>query len=314
VKARERLWFVGAYALTATLPSFSEQDAAGFYADVRGLPALGGLELPVHRLEKADDPWRHLHCLPRDIDYILTPLPYVMQSLERQPLFGLASPDAEGRAAALLLVEELRTRVQRLADHCGRAAVRAVQLHSAPTGTAEASALRRSLEAILQKDWGGVELWVEHCDAIQPGQTPAKGFLDLDAELGILRDLSLGMTINWGRSVLETRRPEGALEHLQRARAAGVLRGLFLSGVTVQDPVYGTWLDNHAPIQDVGPGRWQPQTSLLTQAAVQTALQVAHDAPYRGLKIQPAPPTLSLTERLHCVRQHLEFLSGPGMP
>ncbi|WP_176736816.1 DUF4862 family protein [Oligoflexus tunisiensis] len=311
---RERLWWVGAYALTATLPSFSEQDAAGFYADVRRLPSLGGLELPVHRLEKADDPWRHLHCLPRDIDYILTPLPYVMQSLALQPLFGLASPDAEGRVAALQLVEDIRIRIRRLEDHCGRAAVRAVELHSAPTGKAKDAALRQSLEEILQKDWGTVELWVEHCDAFRPGQTPAKGFLDIEAELAILRDLSLGMTINWGRSVLETRRPEGALEHLQKAREAGVLRGLFFSAVTVHDPVYGTWLDNHAPLQGVGQGSWQPQNSLLTGDQVQAALQLIHDAPYRGLKIQPAPSTLPLAERLACVRQHLEFLSGPGMP
>lgn len=310
MKQGERLWWVGAYALTASLASFSESDAAAFYAEIRELPQLGGLELPVHRLEKRDDPWQHLHLLPRDVDYILTPLPYVMQSLEKQPLFGLASPDAAGRAAALQLVEELRQRIRRLEDHCGRPAVRAVELHSAPTGHADATFLRQSLEEISAKDWGAVELWVEHCDAFLPGQNPAKGFLDIAAEIAITEDLGLGMSINWGRSVLETRRVEGAQEHLRAAEKAGVLRGFFLSSVAVQDPLYGAWLDNHAPMQDVGEGAWLPQNSLLTPDVLRDALKAAHEATEWGLKIQPFPVSLSLTERIHCVRQHLEFLSA----
>lgn len=310
MKQGERLWWVGAYALTATLSTFSEQEAQGFYEELRALPQLGGLELPMHRLEKKDDPWRHLHLLPRDIDYILTPLPYVMQSLEQNPWFGLASPDAAGRAAALQLVEEVRRRIRRLEDHCGRPAVRAVELHSAPTGKAEASFLRQSLEEILQKDWGSVELWIEHCDAAQAGQAAAKGFLDIDAEIAMARDLRLGINVNWGRSVLETRRVEGALEHLGQADRAGVLRGLFLSSVAVHDPVYGTWLDNHAPMQGLGHKAWEPQASLLTAERVQLALTAAQEAPYWGIKIQPAPASLTLADRMGALRQHLEFLGA----
>jgi hypothetical protein len=309
VKAQgERVWWVGAYALTATLSSFSERDAAAFYAELSTLPQLGGLELPVHRLEKIDDPWRHLQLLPRDVDYILTELPYVMQSLEKQPLFGLASQDAEGRAAALDLVEDVRQRIRRLEDHCGRPAVRAVEWHSAPTGQADADSLRKSLDAIAAQDWGAVELWVEHCDAFIPGRKPAKGFLDLAAELSIVKDLDLGLSINWGRSVLETRQVEGARQHIRAAEKAGVLRALFLSAVAEHDPLYGTWLDNHAPIQGIGQGAWLPQNSLLTRAEVQAALQAAAAAPYWGLKIQPFPSSLSLAERVACLRQHLEFL------
>jgi hypothetical protein len=310
----ERLWWVGAYALTATLTSFSDDEALGFYEGIRNLPRLGGLELPLHRLEKIDDPWRRLHLLPRDIDYILTPLPYVMQSLEKQPLFGLASPDAEGRRAALLFAEEIRQRIRRLEDHCGRPAVRAVQWHSAPSAKADAVFLRQSLEEIAAKDWGTVELWVEHCDAIRPGLNHAKGFLDLPAEISITRDLGLGMNLNWGRSVLETRQVEGVLDHIRAADQAGVLRSLFLSAVAVDDPLYGTWLDNHAPMQGIGEGGWLPQRSLLTPEAAQRALTLAEHIPYWGLKIQPFPVSLTLAERIHCLRQHLEFLSGAFIP
>ncbi|MDQ3234048.1 MAG: DUF4862 family protein [Pseudobdellovibrionaceae bacterium] len=308
--SRERSWWIGAYALTSSLSAFSERDAQGFYEKIRNLPRIGGLELPLHRAEKHDDPWRHLHLLPKDLDYILTPLPYVMQSLEQQPLFGLASADPAGRSAALQLMDELRNRIRRLNDHCGRSAVRAVQIHSAPTAQAQADSFRRSLDEVVRLDWDAVELWVEHCDAFQSGLTPAKGFLDINAEISMVQEFSLGMTINWGRSVLETRRAEGALEHLAQARDAGVLRALFLSSVTVQDPIYGNWLDNHAPLQGVGHGAWLPHASLLTRAEVQKALAAAASIPFWGIKIQPGPASLSLADRLQCVREHLEFFSS----
>ena len=303
-----RSWWVGAYALTATLENFSEADAAEFYAAIHQLPGLAGLELPLHLLPKKDDPWRHLHCVPRDLDFILTPLPYVMQSLEKQPLFGLASPDHEGRAAALRFIANIRDRIRRLEDHTGRSAVRAIQLHSAPTAKAEAAAFRKSLEHALAMDWGAVELWVEHCDAMIPGQTAAKGFLSLADEVTIAKDLGLGITINWGRSVLETRRVEGALDHIRMAAHAGLLRSVFLASTAQNDPLYGTWLDNHAPVQGVGQGAWLPTHSLLNADAVHAALTAATEVPYFGLKIQPFPVSLSLAERIDCVRQHLEFL------
>jgi hypothetical protein len=308
VMSGKRSWWVGAYALTATLEKFSERDAADFYAAIHQLPGLAGLELPLHLLDKKDDPWRHLHCLPRDLDFILTPLPYVMQSLEKQPLFGLASPDHDGRAAALRFISDIRQRIRRLEDHTGRAAVRAVQLHSAPTGKAEAVSFRRSLEEIAAMDWGAVELWVEHCDAVVPGQSAAKGFLPLLDEVAIVRKLGLGITINWGRSVLEARSVEGALDHIQTAADAGVLRSLFLSSTAQNDPLYGTWLDNHAPLQGIGEGAWLPMHSLLNADALHAALAAAAQVPYFGLKIQPFPVTLSLAQRIDCVRQHLKFL------
>lgn len=306
----KRSWWVGAYALTATLENFSEREAADFYAAIEKLPGLVGLELPLHLLDKKDDPWRHLHLVPKALDFILTPLPYVMQSLEKQPLFGLASPDAAGRLAALRLIADVRQRIRRLEDHTGRQVVRAVQLHSAPSGKADAASFRQSLEMIATMDWGAVELWMEHCDAVIPGQTAAKGFLHLADEVAIARDLGLGITINWGRSVLETRRVEGALEHIHKAARAGVLRSLFLSSTAENDPLYGTWLDNHVPLQGIGQGAWLPTRSLLNAEALRAALTAAAPAPCLGLKIQPFPVTLTLAQRIDCIRQHLEFLQN----
>lgn len=299
--------FAGAYALTATLVAFDESMAADFYEKLRALPSIGGLELPLHAVEKMDDPWRHLDFLPRDLDYILTPLPYVMQSLEKQPTFGLASPDEAGRREALRLADLVHERKQRLEDHCGRASVRAVEWHSAPQRLSNADALRRSLDSITRQNWGSTELWLEHCDAMIPGQIPAKGFLDLQSELKILREFRMGLNINWGRSALEARHPQGALTHIQEAVAAGVLRGLFFSSVTVEDPVYGTWQDNHAPMQISGDRSWMPHSSLLTPAALVAALQAAQPAQALiGVKIQPAPASLSIAARLDCLQQHLQ--------
>jgi len=315
VNRRQPQWFLGAYAGTASLASFSIQDAETFYAEVVGLPSLAGLELPIHADAKADDPWQHIHLLPRDLDYILTPLPAVMQSLAKNPQFGLASTDAAGRRAALQLMDRVRICVQQLEDHCGRKAVRAVQLHSAPTlqkpaDDAGAKALTESLEVLCEKDWSAAELWLEHCDTFLPNQPSAKGFLDLQQEIDVLQKFPIGLNINWGRSVLEGRSVATALLHIQQAQQAGVLRALFFSGVALDDPVFGSWLDNHSPMFSLQDVPWQARGSLLTEQAVEQTLQCIHTEHVQlGLKIQPGPATLELSQRVDCLRQHLLELS-----
>ncbi len=312
---RQPQWFLGAYAGTASLATFSIRDAEAFYAEVASLPSLAGLELPIHAQPKADDPWQHIHLLPRDLDYILTPLPAVMQSLARNPQFGLASTDASGRQAALQLMDRVRLCVQQLEDHCGRKAVRAVQLHSAPTlqkpaDDAGAKALTESLEVLCAQEWSAAELWLEHCDTFLANQTSAKGFLDLQREIDVLQKFSIGLSINWGRSVLEGRSVGTALLHIQTAQKAGVLRSLFFSGVALDDPVFGSWLDNHTPMFSLQDVPWQARGSLLTEQAIEQALRcIQGDHVQLGLKIQPGPATLKLAQRVDCLRQHLLELS-----
>ncbi len=307
-------WYLGAYAATASISAFSESMAKAFYAELVDLPFLAGIELPVHVLPKHDDPWRHLTLLPQDLNYILTPLPAVMQSLEGSSHFGLASLHEDGREAALSHLEKVQSLVSRLEDHCGRACVQAVQLHSAPTlstlpSDEGADALRSSLERLRRWDWSRAELWVEHCDSFRQDHPPVKGFLNIEREILVVQEFQLGLQLNWGRSVLEGRSVESVLQHIELANKAGVLRSLFFSGVAVQDPIYGSWLDNHAVMQTNSAEPWQAKTSLLTEEAIVKALQILPaGGVHLGVKVQPAPAHLSLTDRVDCLRQHLAHL------
>lgn len=301
-------WIVGAYAASSQLQPWNADVQRRFWAAMQELPSVRGLELPVSR-EGAEEVWK---ALPQDWDFVLTLLPATMQALARQPDFGLASRDSLGFQAALDLAEIARAGVARLNDLCGRQAVLAVHLHSAARrGAGDPQQLARGFEILLQRDWSGAALVLEHCDAFRPPQSASKGFLELEAELGVLSALGLGMTLNWGRSVLETRRTEGALEHLARVRQESCLKGFMFSGMAVGDPLYGDWQDSHAPISLGGAEPWEARGGLLRETELRAACaQLALDPPeVLGLKVQFFPAELSLEERIAGLRLQLEALN-----
>ncbi len=218
-----------------------------------------------------------------------------MNRLKDDKNFGLASADLDGRRRALDFAETARRAVSRLNGHLGRKTVAAVSIHSAPrlAGTGARSSLEAfaaSLTELRGRDWDGAELLVEHCDAAVADHAPDKGFLRLEDECAAIK-LSEGRTparvmINWGRSAIEARSANGPLEHLRRAREAGLLAGLFFSGATPAHPDYGAWKDSHAPFTVSCPA------SILTPAAAKVSLKEAGDLAYLGLKVQPLPASL----------------------
>jgi hypothetical protein len=273
---------------------------------------LAGLELPfTGRLHAHDDAWLAAQLRP-EWRFLVTLLPGTMNRLKDGARFGLASADADGRRRALDFAEDARRAVETLNGALGRAAVAAVEIHSAPRRGGEARAslesFAESLSELRGRDWGGAELLVEHCDAFVPAHAPDKGFLRIEDECAAI-GLSKGPTparvlINWGRSAIETRSADGPLEHLRRAREAGLLAGLFFSGATPSHPDYGEWKDSHAPFSTCCP------PSILTPAAAISALDEADGISYLGLKIQPLPVSLGTSERLATVRAGLDALSA----
>jgi hypothetical protein len=212
----------------------------------------------------------------------------------------------------------------------------AVEVHSGPNTTkgtpSSAEAFARSLRELLSWDWQGARLVVEHCDAPGPaGHPPAKGFLPLDDDIAAVRAVNaafdansdanhnddneyeyddsggakdsrrrggqpVGLCINWARSVLETRDPATALQHVQRAKDAGVLAGLMFSGCTGQaDSPYGPWKDchmPHAPAAAAGAStatsqyEYAAEGSLMTAERIAACVRAAGPALlYRGCKI-----------------------------
>ncbi len=307
--------FIGAYAAYASLQDLTRFSELDFLHALHNKGFVRGLELPFTSDVHKEDPEAFLAALPSDWEYIFTLLPGTMQSLQAQKHYGLASVDGEGRRAALERCERARTRILAWHEKSGKALVRYVHLHSAPTlgpsgVVSSAMALKKSFEYLLQKDWGGAELILEHCDAYRPEQPAIKGFLPLQEELSLAQELALGMTINWGRSALETRSASGALEHIKAVEGAKSLRGVFFSGTAVDDPLYGHWQDNHAPMCLHQGKVWEPKKGLLDLAEVAKVWELlkSSETIYYGLKVQPFPAQLSWLQRLECLEEQIQAL------
>lgn len=294
-----------------------DQEAA-FWQGLRAMPDVRGLEYPfAGTLHAHDEAWALAHLDPA-WEIVLTCLPGTMDRLGADPRFGLASEDEEGRRAALDFIRLAVPVVARLNAAAGRRRVVAVELHSAPRRNrprvdSSAAALGRSLAEIAGWDWQGARLVVEHCDAFHSDLPPIKGFLSFEEEIEAVRlsGASIGLCVNWGRSVLEARNLVRPLEQIARARKEGLLAGLMFSGCSdVETPWGAAWQDSHMPhapakgLDHAAPG------SLMTEAAVAAALAAAGDSPFFiGAKVTARPQDAGLDLRLGFNRDLLALLS-----
>ena len=310
----EQGFFVGAYAAS---PCHSVWDPSAEKAFLDGLAndkRIAGLELPFFgRLHRWDNTWL-LKNLPKHWDHVLTLIPGTMEQIGKMSAFGLASADPVGRKASLAFVRAGLEAVQMLNEACGRRAVRAVEIHSAPTlgkvGVASSSLhFHESLREILSWDWQGAKLLIEHCDRwASGGPPPAKGFLSLEDEMEAILRLTeeqgqrAAVLVNWGRSAIEGRSVHTPIAHLSSAALKGVLGGLIFSGVTQADPLYGSWADSHAPFA---------APSLMSREQVVRSLRACGELNkiVLGFKIQALPKTLTVAERIELVRGWTNFLA-----
>jgi hypothetical protein len=130
------------------------------------------------------------------------------------------------------MLRQIRASLRAMNDRLGRRVVLAVEIHSAPGSEnrivkPNSSAFQRSLDEAAALDWDGAALLVEHCDAYIAGQKPAKGFLTLADEIGALSSLSgspMGLSLNWGRSMIELRDPGRVIDHVTAASNAAAAR------------------------------------------------------------------------------------------
>lgn len=311
-------WIVGAYAAAPSRVGWDAGDEAAFYDGIAELPGVVGFEVPfADTLHRVDEDWLLAH-LRSDAAIVVTTAPGTSDRVRASPLFGLASTDADGLDAALTHTEAARMAIHRMNDALGRQAVLAIELHSAPPhiGYASSSAqLQASLEQIATWDWGGARVVIEHCDAAVPGQKPAKGYLALDDEILAIRAANaaaaadIGIGINWGRSVIETRDPDAGRAHVERARTAGLLAGVIFSGASDAVTRFGgAWADVHAPVAaSAATGDQRADlletTSFLTSERITATLLAAGDPgprEYRGVKVA-APPAASVADRIAAV-------------
>ncbi|HEX5793852.1 MAG TPA: DUF4862 family protein [Rheinheimera sp.] len=313
---------LGAYAASPNHSGWNPALETAFYNALKALPNIKGLEHPfIGALHQHDDDWFLANIDPK-WDYVFTCIPGIMNALGHNPLFGIASDDEAGRFAALDFMQQACAAIGKLNAHLGRQAVTAIQIQTAPArhkALSSAAALRASLQTMLEWDWHGARIVIEHCDALVESHTPSKGFLALGDELDVITQLNtslskeqqLGVVINWGRSVFETRRVDGALEHILAVQAAGVLSGLMFSGVSDQDSEYGAWRDSHQPakhsalVQHGEPGSWMTELAMHNCLA---ACDAADALLVLGAKIGVRPHSAVLEQRISIIRETLAIL------
>ena len=298
---------VGAYA--SMPPDAQEQEE--YYRLLGEQDWISGAELPfpgdladLAMLKKLSymlpDHWTH---------NTVTAIPGTMKRVWVDPAVGLASRDAGGRAAALEFIRSIRDAVDRLAQLKGENTVSYIELHSAPTAGACADSMRASLEEVLQWQWNGSRLAIEHCDRYIEGQKPEKGFLPVEDEITAAKELGIGIIINWGRSAVEGRDAVTPYSHITQAGDSGMLAGVMFSGAGPAETQYGySWIDGHLPMAPDGPA------SLMDAEQIRRCADRARKAgtvKYLGAKVC-VPSGSSLLERLLFLRHIYEAACGAG--
>ncbi|PWG66009.1 DUF4862 family protein [Bifidobacterium callitrichidarum] len=285
---------VGAYA---SLPQGREAQE-DYYNLLGGQPWVSGTELPFpgDLAETAGRIWLAGILPAHWRGNTITVIPGTMQHVWKDPNFGLASPDGDGRRAALDFMTQVRDALADFTQWRGSQDVRFVEVHSAPTAKADRRAMAASLEELAQLDWSGAKLVIEHCDKYVDGQKPEKGFLPIEDEIELCEQAGIGLTVNWGRSVVEGRTAATAVEHVGKAVRVGVLSGLMFSGAGPEETQYGYgWIDGHLPMSPDEP------TSLMDAAAIAETVRAAGEQAtpldYLGAKVC-VPKDATLEERL----------------
>ena len=285
-----RTLVVGAYA---AMPGDDPEGVSRIISTLAQNEAIAGLELTLFdeiEIHPAWNPaWRH----------VITDVGGTMRRLGANPDYGLASPDEAGRQEALAFARAALAQLDKLRD--AGAQVQAVELHAAPSRKADRGALERSLAEIASWEWGEVQLLVEHCDALGPGQQGDKEFAALEDEIAVVAGLResdprWGISLNWGRSAIEGRGSQLPLDHIRQAREAGLLSALFFSSATGAESQFGApWTDHHHPPKDVD---FAPAGSELGSAEIRDAIEAAGDGVVLGAKFGLRPASLGADERL----------------
>ena len=144
-------FIIGAYA---SHPAPEQQEE--YYKLLAQQPWINGLEMPYPG-QIATDNELLAGLLAANWDFnAVTAIPGTMQNVGKDANFGLASPDWDGREAALAFTRQLREDVGKLCEHADRNVVTRIEVHSAPTRTAQGDAFRRSLEVL--REWDCTEL------------------------------------------------------------------------------------------------------------------------------------------------------------
>lgn len=283
-------FIVGAYAaLPAEKPAQVQ-----FYEALAESGWINGIEIPYPGVFATDLEWLSTQLAGRFPHSVITAIPGTMGRLSAEKNFGLASASNDDRLNALKFVNEILNTIDTMHQYAGETIVSGVEIHSAPSVEADREAFKRSLDSLSNAfDNAGLNLIVEHCDAYNPAVPGEKRFLSVSDEIWAAKDTLARLTVNWGRSVVETHDVNAPREHLREIIDADLLAGVMFSGAGPEATQYGpVWGDAHLPLVTDEPTSW------MTPELVRECMDLArgHET-YRGIKIQ-TPKTASITQRL----------------
>jgi hypothetical protein len=160
------------------------------------------------------------------------------------------------------------------------------------------------------------KLIIEHCDAYIAGQEAEKGFMLLENEITAIKhinnklDSDIGISINWGRSAIETRSVSGPLLHIKQASRSGLLKGIIFSGASGNKSPYGQWKDTHMPPEQAFNIPSYASGSLMTIAQIEKSLQQCdcHQLNFIGGKISLSPNQASVNIRISYIKSLITLL------
>jgi hypothetical protein len=312
--APQNQYIVGAYTTSPNLFSWDEPSEREYFAAIRKIRAIRGLELPFwgKSLHPYDDEWL-LSNLDPAWENVLTCLPGTMVNLADNIHFGLASKDENSRKSAIHFYEIALKSIQKLKARNGEGSLHTIHLASSPRNLgdqhlASPESFAKSLDEILEWDWGNTKLVIEHCDAwTTKNHHPQKGFLLIDDEVHAINSVNakhgsdIGMVINWGRSVIESQSIAGAGQQIEFVDLHNLLHGLMFSGTTDNDAnLYGKWSDLHMPPAPYLKNQYGEPESLMTHSAIKESLRKCDfdNLGYVGIKLLAMPNDSSLEKRI----------------
>lgn len=304
-EATRTAFVVGAYAAIPSGRAAQEE----FYTALADTGYVTGIEIPVRAgsLDPDSPEWLAKTLAGRFPDSVITAIPDTMRALGSDPNFGIASPDADGRARGLAYLRDVLNQGDQFNEVAGTQVITRLELHSAPSRIAQVEFLTESLAELMEDaQKAGIALVLEHCDAregdcldcgVGPGE---KQFLPFMLDVEACAQVGVPITINWGRSVVESHHPDTPTEHVAELVQRGLLGGIMCSGAGGEATQYGpVWGDAHLPLQDDEPTSWMTAEKVGEFIAAGEGKEL-----YRGIKIQvpsdaDIPTRISMLEHVH---------------
>lgn len=314
-------FIVGAYVASPTLFKWDEAKEIEFMSTLKSCLNIRGLEIPFWGELHMHNEELFLSLLDKEWEYVITSIPGNMKHLESDPFFGLASDDDQGRENALNYYLKVNKGVHKINDYFNARKVISVVLASSPSlknngASSSVGSLIKSVEELIQYDWAGADLVIEHCDSGRE-KDPVKGFLSIEEEIEAVDyinkkyDVSLGISINWGRSVIECRNVTGAINHVKQALDKGLLKGVMFSGTSDKDSLYGRWSDLHLPVSKEEGIEFYEESSLLSSQTISDFLLNINidELVYFGVKVLAMPvEESSLKRRIGIIRDTMKVI------